>query len=428
MEAEIYSVSQLNRYLKQRLDLDPVLSRITLRGEIGTFHRHPRSGHCYFTLKDDQASVRCVMFRYAAQSLSFQPMEGMAVVAKGSVQIYEKEGALQVYVQEMQPDGLGALYLAFEQLKKKLASAGLFDPAVKKPLPRFPKTIGVVTSPSGAALQDIIQILSRRYPLVELRVYGALVQGEKAPASLRAAVAKAAQDPLDLLIVARGGGSVEDLFCFNDEQLAYEIYRCPIPVISAVGHEVDYTICDFVADLRAPTPSAAAELAVPDAGQILSALADSRYRLHRRMERKLNQSLQSLLPLQQRLSRYYPMRMLEQSAQRLDDASARLDRIIQSRISQKQQEFLGLTGRLEALSPLAVLGRGYTITQRQGQAITSLTQVQPGYEIVTTVKDGTFTSIIGEIHHGTEKSFPGRKSSGTGNPGGSAGTGSTGVE
>lgn len=428
MEAEVFSVSQLNRYLKQRLDLDPVLSRITLRGEIGTFHRHPRSGHCYFTLKDEQASVKCVMFRYAAQALSFQPMEGMAVVAKGSVQLYEKEGALQVYVQEMQPDGLGALYLAFEQLKRKLQSAGLFDPAIKKPLPRFPQTIGVVTSPSGAALQDIIQILSRRYPLVELRVYGALVQGEKAPASLRAAVAKAAKDPLDLLIIARGGGSAEDLFCFNDEQLAYEIYRCPIPVISAVGHEVDYTICDFVADLRAPTPSAAAELAVPEAGQILSALADTRYRLTRSMNRKLEQILQRLLPLQTRLTRQHPVRMLEQSAQRLDEASSRLERAVQGKINQKSQEFLALTGRLEALSPLAVLNRGYTITQLEGKAVTSLAQVQPGDQITTTVRDGTFTSIIGEIDYGTEKSDAGRKSASSGNPGQSTGTGAAGAE
>lgn len=417
MEPEIFSVSQLNRYLKQRMDLDPVLSRITLRGEIGTFHRHPRSGHCYFTLKDEQASVKCVMFRFSAQALSFQPMEGMAVVAKGAVQIYEKEGALQVYIQEMQPDGLGALYLAFEQLKRKLQSAGLFDPAVKKPLPPFPKTIGVVTSPSGAALQDIIQILSRRYPVVQLRVYGALVQGEKAPASLRAAVAKAAQDPLDLLIIARGGGSAEDLFCFNDEQLAYEIFRCPIPVISAVGHEVDYTICDFVADLRAPTPSAAAELAVPDAGQILAALADIRYRLDRSIGRRLDQSLQSLTPLQKRLTRYHPMRMLEQSTQQLDGVTSRLERAIQDKISRKSQEFYALTGRLEALSPLAVLGRGYTITRYQDAPIASVTQVQPGNEIVTIVKDGTFTSKIGEIHHGTEKSHLGRKPSGAGSSG-----------
>lgn len=428
MEAEIFSVSQLNRYLKQHLDLDPVLNRLALRGEIGTFHRHPRSGHCYFTLKDQQASVKCVMFRFDAQRLSFQPMEGMAVILKGSVQLYEKEGALQVYVRDMEPDGLGALYLAFEQLKKKLASAGLFDPALKKPLPRFPHTIGVVTSPSGAALQDILQILSRRYPLVEVRVYGAVVQGETAPASLRAAVAKASQDPLDLLIIARGGGSAEDLFCFNDEQLAYEIFRCPIPVISAVGHEIDYTICDFVADLRAPTPSAAAELAVPDAGQILGAVADFRYRMTRSMDRRLEQSAQSLLPLQRRLSRYHPVRILEQSAQRLDEVSSRLDRAVQGKIEQKTQEFSALTGRLQALSPLAVLSRGYSITQSQGRTITVSAQVRPGDTIVTTVKDGSFTSIVGEINHGTEKSNAGRKPSSPGNAGGSAGTGAAGAE
>lgn len=428
MEAEILSVSQLNRYLKHRMDLDPVLSRLTLRGEIGTFHRHPRSGHCYFTLKDEQASVKCVMFRSDAQQLSFQPVEGMVVLLRGAVRVYEKEGALQVYVYAMQPEGEGALYLAFERLKKKLASAGLFDPAVKKPLPAWPKAIGVVTSPSGAALQDIIQILSRRYPLVELRVYGAVVQGVEAPASLRAAVAQAGKDPLDLIIIARGGGSAEDLFCFNDEQLAYEIYRCPIPVISAVGHEVDNTICDYVADQRAPTPSAAAELAVPDVRQILGTLADDRYRLTRSVKRKVELSLASLAPLQRRLSRLHPARVLQQSEQRLDETILRLSRAMERQIEGKSQKFSGLVGRLEALSPLSVLSRGYSITRFQQQTVTSLAQLQTGDEVVTTVKDGTFTSVVGEMNYATKKDDPGRKSDGSGNLGGSAGTGAAGLD
>ncbi|MBR6789350.1 MAG: exodeoxyribonuclease VII large subunit, partial [Oscillospiraceae bacterium] len=261
---DILTVSQINQYLKQTLDEDVQLKSIFIRGEISNFTHHLKSGHFYFTLKDAKSAIKAVMFKWNASQLRFKPSNGMSVIIFGSVQFYERDGVCQIYCTDMQPDGIGALYTAYEQLKAKLEGEGLFDPSHKKQLPAFPKRIGVITAKTGAALQDVINILSRRYPLGELVLIPALVQGEQAPASICTALKQAENAELDLLIVGRGGGSIEDLWAFNDERVARTVYACPIPVISAVGHETDYTICDFVADLRAPTPSAAAELAVPD--------------------------------------------------------------------------------------------------------------------------------------------------------------------
>ena len=261
---QILSVSQINGYLKDLLEEDVQLKSIYVRGEISNFVHHVKSGHFYFTLKDKRSALRAVMFKWNASRLRFMPKNGMNIILFGSVNFYERDGVCQLLCVDMQPDGLGALYMAYEQLKEKLAREGLFDPAHKKPLPPFPQRIGVVTAKTGAALQDIIHILSRRYPLAELVLYPALVQGDLAPDSLVKAIDAAGRDKPDVLIVGRGGGSLEDLWAFNDERVARAVYDCPVPVISAVGHEVDYTICDLVADLRAPTPSAAAELCAPD--------------------------------------------------------------------------------------------------------------------------------------------------------------------
>lgn len=265
MTEQAVTVTQLNRYIKAKLSLDPKLSGLTVKGELSNFKCHQKSGHFYFTLKDEFCAVKAVMFRQNASRVRFAPEDGMKVIVTCSVQVYERDGVYQLYCEAMQPDGIGELYLAFEQRKEKLQKEGLFDPAHKRPLPRYPKRIGVVTSKTGAALQDILNILRRRYPIAEVVLFSALVQGEEAPASIVQGIRSAGKcSDLDVLIVGRGGGSMEDLWAFNDEAVAHAAYDSPVPVVSAVGHEVDFTILDFVADLRAPTPSAAAELCTPE--------------------------------------------------------------------------------------------------------------------------------------------------------------------
>lgn len=423
----VISVSQLNRYLKTMVEGDRAIRNIFVRGEISNFTHHLKSGHFYFTLKDKTSSIRSVMFHSYASQVKFRPEDGISVIAYGSVRFFERDGVTQFYCEELQPDGTGALALAFEQRKEKLQKEGLFDPAHKRPLPPLPKKIGVVTSKTGAALQDIINILSRRYPLAVLVLIPALVQGEQAPASICQGIALAgSRSDLDVLIVGRGGGSAEDLWAFNDEEVARAIYHCPIPVISAVGHEVDFTIADFVADLRAPTPSAAAELCAPDIRDLNNLVLQKQVQLNQMMSRRLEQSTKALEHLAERLSTGKPDRQMQLYTQRLEQLqkrlalsagqtvslqeqrqnqlSLRLHQAIERKLEHKNQQLLRSMAALEALSPLKVLTRGYSITYTpKGKVLYRAAQVKPGETITTHLADGTVTSTVCEALSETEQ-------------------------
>lgn len=394
---QILTVSQINGYLKQLLDEDVQLKSIFIRGEISNFTNHLKTGHYYFTLKDQKASIKGIMFKWNTQHLRFMPQNGMNVIIFGSVQLFERDGICQIYCADMQPDGVGALYMAFEQLKEKLGAAGLFDEEHKRPLPPMPQRIGVVTAKTGAAIHDILNILSRRYPIGEVVLIPALVQGENAPDSICDAIGKAEKLGLDLLIVGRGGGSLEDLWAFNDERVAYAIYNCTIPVISAVGHEVDYTIADFVADLRAPTPSAAAELAAPDVQNILQAVAVMKQELYDAIEEVLRDKADELEALKSDLRANSPETAVERSKERLISLKNRLTAAAEQNAEIKSIAFSGLAGKLEALSPLKVLTRGYSITFSGEKAVTSVNEAAVGDEIHTRVTDGTIVSTVTKI-------------------------------
>lgn len=387
------TVSQVNRYIKEMLSLDQNLRGITVKGEISNFTNHQKTGHFYFTLKDSTSSIRAIMFKGNASRVKFRVENGMNVVITGSIQVFERDGVYQLYCDSMEPDGIGALYLAFEQLKEKLAALGLFDPAHKKPIPKLPRKIGVVTSKTGAALQDILNILSRRYPLATVVLIPALVQGENAPASIVEGIRLAETQPdIDVLIVGRGGGSIEDLWGFNDERVAYAIYNCPIPVISAVGHEIDFTIADFVADLRAPTPSAAAELCAPDIDSIYDRLANLDTLLQGYTISRFRQSYDRLKGDYARLTALSPITKVRHSEQELEGRKARLHLAAARLVEAKNDRFLKSAATLEAMSPLRVLTRGYSITYSGEKILTSVGSVRPGDELKTVLSDGAILS------------------------------------
>ena len=316
---KVITVGQLNRYVKSLLEGNPHLADVYISGEISNFTNHYKSGHLYLSLKDDQALVKAVMFRGAASRLKFTPENGMKVIVRARVSLYEKDGAYQIYIEEMQPDGVGALQLAYEQLKARLAAEGLFDESRKRPLPRYPSRIGVITSPTGAAVRDILNILGRRYPLAEVVMVPVLVQGDGAPPQLcRALQLLNERQAADVIIIGRGGGSIEELWAFNDERVARAVAGSRIPVISAVGHETDFTICDFAADLRAPTPSAAAELAVPDQNELQVRLLHLRQRAAAAAEHRLREDTQRLLHLRQKRCLASPLYAVEEQGMRLD--------------------------------------------------------------------------------------------------------------
>lgn len=392
------TVSQLNEYIRSLFARDLFLEQVCLCGEISNFTAH-RSGHFYFSLKDEGGVIRAVMFRSSAERVPFTPENGMKVVVKGAVTVYPQGGQYQINVRTMEPDGVGSLAAAFEERKRKLAAEGLFDPARKKPVPRFPRRIGVITSPTGAAIRDILNILARRYPIAEVVLYPALVQGAEAPATLVGGIryfeeTKAA----DVLIIGRGGGSMEDLFAFNDENLARAIAACPIPVISAVGHETDFTIADFVADLRAPTPSAAAEMAVPDQGE-LSFTADQ---LHARLRQKLQASVaENRRILRSVLSRPVlrnPMLLVESREMHLLSLTEQMAKACRYSIGEMQARFRETTARLESLSPLAVLSRGYCAAfSGDGSAVSSVTALQTNDELQLRFADGRAQARIASV-------------------------------
>lgn len=396
MRDNLLTVTGLNEYLKLVFESNPLLADIYVRGEISNFTNHQRTGHFYFSLKDETAAVRAVMFRSSAQRLRFLPENGMKVVLHGRVSVFPRDGQYQIYVDGMEPDGLGALYLAFEQLKARLAAEGLFDTARKRPLPLYPERIGVITSPTGAAVRDIISILSRRYPAAEIFLYPALVQGTGAPESLAAGIRFFNEKmPADLLIIGRGGGSAEDLWGFNSEMLARTVAASSIPVISAVGHETDFTICDFVADLRAPTPSAAAELAVPDCGELRIVL-DARARaLDAAVKAKIGLSRRTLAALSEARVLRSPLGYVEDKRMELAYMGERLDGAMQRIATGEKSRFSALCGKMESLNPLAVLSRGYAaVLNDKGHLVSSVKEMVAGENITVRFADGVTSATV----------------------------------
>lgn len=397
MEKQILSVGQINEYLKLKLDADPRLSNVAIRGELSNYKIYP-SGHHYFTLKDETGAMKCVMFKSSALRLRFRPENGMKVIAMGSVTVYVRDGAYQLYCTGLVLDGIGDLYAAFEQLKERLGQEGLFDPAHKKPLPKYPATIGIITSSAGAAVHDMLRILRKRYPLTKVLLLPVRVQGVEAPGEIAAAIGYANHWNLaDLLIVGRGGGSIEDLWAFNDERVARAIFASRIPVISAVGHEPDVTIADFVADLRAATPSNAAELAVPDQNELYEILQGQRIRLEQSMTWRLAQQRRRLEQLAQRRPMTDPTYYFQTKRQNLDHQSDRLIHAMEKTIAQQRQRTARLAAALDAMSPLKVLGRGYAIARKEdGTLLTRVGDACPGEKIELRVSDGSIPCRVDE--------------------------------
>ena len=399
MKTEILTVTQLNDFVKMTLDNSPFLRSVGVSGEISNFKYHYASGHIYFTLKDSTSQLKCVMFRSDAVNLKFSPGDGMKVVCTGSVRVYTAGGTYQLYVNDMLPDGVGSLYLAYEQLKAKLESEGLFDKSVKKPIPKYPEKIGVITSQTGAAVRDIINIAGRRYPLCEITVYPAIVQGENAEKTLISGLSYFNEkEKADLIIIGRGGGSLEDLYAFNSEALARAIRKSDVPVISAVGHETDFTICDFASDLRAPTPSAAAELAVPDSIALKGELA-SDYGL---MKRALGNTIEREKKMLGDLSRSGSMKSLysfiADKRLCLDGLGDKMRSGIRLITLKKRSAFENAASKLNAHSPLRILSGGYAYVESGGKAVTGIKDVTAGMDIKVTFTDGHLSAKVTEVN------------------------------
>ena len=397
MERHIFSVTEVNELVKLLLDNEPMLSGICVRGEISNYKMYP-SGHHYFSLKDPTGAIRCVMFKGQALRLRFRPENGMKVLVTGRVGVFPRDGAYQLYCDTMTPEGAGDLALAFEQLKEQLYKEGLFDEAHKKPLPRFPERIAIVTSSAGAAVHDMIRILRRRYPLSQVKLLPVRVQGVEAPMEIAGAICFANAHKLcDVLIVGRGGGSMEDLWAFNEEVVARAIYDSEIPVISAVGHEPDVTISDFVADVRAATPSNAAELAVPDQEALRQGLDSISANLAADLSRRLKTARRQLEILHNSPGLQSPMGYLEQRRKTVTLLSTRLRAAQQQRLHRSRQQFVGLTAKLDAMSPLKVLSRGYALAAKaDGTLVRSASQVAPGDRLSITLHEGSITATVQE--------------------------------
>lgn len=397
MAQQVLTITQINEYIRSMMDGDRLLINVAVKGELSNYKVYP-SGHHYFTMKDEGGALKCVMFKGNAIKMRFRPENGMQVIAMGRITVYPRDGAYQMYCTGLVLDGVGDLHAAFEQLKTKLAAQGLFDQAHKKPIPQYPRTIGIVTSAAGAAVHDMIRILRKRYPLTSVRLLPVRVQGTEAPAEIAAAIGYANYHRLaDLLIVGRGGGSMEDLWAFNDEQVAYAIYHSQIPVISAVGHEPDVTISDFVADLRAATPSNAAELAVPDQDALHQTLDQMSAALATAMNRQIKAFRNHLKVLSESPALKSPEGYLLQRKKTLDLLKNRLLSAQKQQIHVKSRRYAALTAKLDAMSPLKVLSRGYAMTQLEdGRVIRSIHNVDSGDTIRVTLEDGYFTATVNE--------------------------------
>ena len=402
MAQQVITVTQINEYIRAMMDGDRLLNNVAIQGEISNYKLYP-SGHHYFTLKDACGALRCVMFKSSAQKLRFRPENGMKVIAMGKIAVFPRDGAYQLYCAGLTVDGVGDLYAAFEQLKAKLQAQGLFDPAHKKSLPAYPGTIGIITSSAGAAVHDMLRILNKRYPLSRVRLLPVRVQGPEAPAEIVGAIRYANYYRLaDLLIVGRGGGSLEDLWAFNDEQVARAIYDSRIPVISAVGHEPDVTISDFVADLRAATPSNAAELAVPDQDALRQTLDGCLGAMATAMNRQIVNNRRHLQVLSDSAALQSPEGYLHQRRKTLELLQNRLLSSQNQQLSRKNQRFIALTAKLDAMSPLKVLTRGYAMTQQEdGALIRRIAQVRSGDRVAVTLSDGRFTATVEQVKEQT---------------------------
>ncbi len=385
----VLSVKQLNLYVRSLIEGDPRLSYVSVAGEISNFKNHYSSGHLYFSLKDSDALIKCVMFKSSAVRLKCELYDGLAVICKGRISLYEKEGQYQFYVEDIAPAGEGALAVKFQQIKERLEKQGLFDVAHKKPIPAFPKTVAVVTSDTGAALQDILNIITRRYPLCEILLCPVLVQGVDAPASIVDALHRLYKlNTADVIILGRGGGSAEDLWAFNDEEVARAVFASSVPVISAVGHETDFTICDFVADLRAPTPSAAAELAVPDVAELSVFIGTAQRRMKNLLDMRIAGAVSELTRLTDSRCLKNPQLITEERAQGVDRLNERLTASVKGKVSSAENTFSVNLAKLESISPLKVLSRGYSVVSDGGKVIKSIKNLNCGQDISVSFSDG----------------------------------------
>ena len=418
MQDKYISISQLTRYIKFKFDHDEHLGHVFLRGEISNFKAHTR-GHYYFTLKDETSRINAVMFSSNVSKLTFRPTDGMKVLATGRVSVYEATGGYQIYVEDMVEDGVGNLYVQFEELKKKLQQEGLFDPSKKKKIPKIPKTVGIITAPTGAAIRDILSTIKRRWPITKTILFPSLVQGASAAPEIIKQIEKAQEFDLDVLIVGRGGGSIEDMWCFNDEQVARAIYACKIPVISAVGHEIDFTISDFVADLRAPTPTGAAEMAVPNINDFYQYFGQVGLRLEQAIMTMITSKKEQLETLKKSYILTNPIAMYQVKEQRFDSLfekihllmnsiiateknncqilKQKLENNIQKVLENEQHRYLHALNKLEILNPLLTIKRGYSITRNHNQVITSIKQVKPQDKLKIEVTDGLIEARVEEV-------------------------------
>ena len=416
MDIKYITISDLNRYIKAKFDIDSNLNNVYLNGEISNFKHHTR-GHFYFTLKDENSRLSAVMFNFNASKVNFEPEDGMKVLVSGRISVYEATGAYQIYVNTMEMDGIGNLYLEFEKLKQKLASEGLFNPEHKRPIPKHPKTIGIITAPTGAAIRDILSTIKRRYPIARTILFPALVQGEGAKESVTKQLKKAQEYDLDVIICGRGGGSIEDLWCFNEEMVARAIYESKIPVISAVGHEIDFTIADFVADLRAPTPTGAAEMAVPNITDLNNLFNQLKIRATKAIQNKLDFSNNELTTLKSKQILKNPLSIYEIKEQRLDNLLDRLQLFISNKIKEdnlryykiidnkllkeptkilenKEYQFNLLLKTVTILNPMKLLDSGYSIVKNKNEVITSVKLVDINDVINVALKDGTLEAKV----------------------------------
>lgn len=388
------TVEQLNTYIKDYLSTSPLLNKVVVKGELSNVRVYGGSGHIYFTLKDENSAIPATMFG-GASKLKFKPENGMKVVCTGRVAVFVRDGQYRLYAEEMEPDGIGSLYIAFEQLKAKLQKEGLFAPEHKKKIPKIPFSVGIITAPGGAAVQDMINVSRRRFPAVKLYLYPSLVQGPSAPAQLISALKNLdASGILDVIIIGRGGGSTEDLWCFNDEGLAHAVYECKTPIISAVGHETDFTICDFVADLRAPTPSAAAELAVPDVRDLKKQFENVQTRLVNTLSARTDYLRQRLLTLSQRPVLQSPQSYFDDRRMAVARDEEKLYQLVGTRLERERMKLFAQNEKLNSLNPLSVLGRGFSVAfGEDGKAIRSVDELPEGKEFELMLSDGRKKAI-----------------------------------